>query len=376
MSGGALMWPHSGASSCAFSPETVESRSRELVKMSKIMNSPKRLARIAGVLYLLNAIFSSFALLFADRKVYVASNATTTARNLVAHAALVRMGVVADLIQATLWIFLAMTLYLLLKHVNRSAAGAMVVLVAIGTAIVCLNAVFRFESLRVATGHVGSAALGTAGSNALALLLLDTQHYGILIAQIFFGLWLLPLGYLAYRSGMFPKVLGIALIMGGACYLVDTFALFLVPSVGKAINGSIVIPAAIAEISMVAYLLVIGARTARPAVQAERECGGRGFVYSAPASEHFQQPACKPPATEMGRQKMALSGSRRHATTIRRVLASCVRRRPRRPPLPLAPAVTRYADRRRLPIVSPSLANLGGSSDGQRTDAPMVFIAQ
>ena len=243
--------------------------------------SPKRLARIAGVLYLLVAIFSGFALLFVDRKIYVAGNATTTAGNLVAHSGLVRAGFVADLIQATLWIFLAMALYLLLKHVNRSAAGAMVVLVAIGTAIVCLNAVFRFESLRVATGHVGSAALGTAGSNALALLLLDTQHFGVLIAQIFFGLWLVPLGYLAYKSGLFPKALGVLLIVGGACYLVDTLALFLVPNFSKTISTAIIIPSTIAEISMVVYLLVVGVRTTKPAVQAERECGGAG------------QPACE-----------------------------------------------------------------------------------
>ncbi len=66
------------------------------------------------------------------------------------------------------------------------------------------------------------------------LLLLDTQHYGILIAQIFFGLWLVPLGYLAYRSsGMFPKWLGVLLILGGVCYLVDLLAAFLVPDVGN-----------------------------------------------------------------------------------------------------------------------------------------------
>ena len=83
------------------------------------------------------------------------------------------------------------------------------------------------------------------------LLLLDTQHYGILIAQIFFGLWLVPLGYLAYKlSGMFPKWLGVLLIVGGVCYLVDLLALFLVPDIGQTIHTFIVIPSAIAEISI------------------------------------------------------------------------------------------------------------------------------
>jgi Domain of unknown function (DUF4386) len=237
------------------------------------MNSPKRLARIAGVLYLAVGIFGTFAEGFVDLKMYAASNAAATAGNVVANAGLVRMGVVADLFQATVWVFLGLTLYLLLKHVNKSVAMAMVVLVAIGAGITCLNAVFEFEGLRVATGAVNLAVLGTAGSNALVLLLLDTQHYGIFIAQIFFGLWLVPLGYLAYTSaGMFPKWLGVLLIVGGVCYLVDLLVLFLIPDFGQKITPDLpgthhtfvgVIAPAIAEISMVLYLLVIGVRTSQ-----------------------------------------------------------------------------------------------------------------
>jgi uncharacterized protein DUF4386 len=230
------------------------------MSMRSIASATRR-ARGAGVLYLLNGILGGFALLFVYARVYVPGDAATTARNLVANAGLVRMGVVADLIQATIWVFLALTLYQLLKHVNKSVASAMVVLVAIGAGILMLNEVFGFESLRVATGAVDLGSLGAAGSNALALLLVDAQHYGLLIAQIFFGLWLLPLGYLAYRSGWFPKALGVALIVGGACYLVDMLAAFLAPDVAKAIHGYVTLPSAIAELWMVGYLLVIGVKT-------------------------------------------------------------------------------------------------------------------
>ncbi len=225
------------------------------------MNSDKKTAKIAGVLYLLNGIFSGFAFAYVIGKVYVAGNAAATAANVVAHSGLVRIGVAADLFQATIWVFLAMTLYLLLKHVNKSAASTMVVLVAVGAAIVCLNDVFQFESLRIATDNAYAAAFGNAGSNALVLLLLDIHHYGFLIAQIFFGLWLVPLGYLAYKSGMFPKALGVALIAGGACYLLGMLAVFLIPDLGEKINTFITIPSAIAEIWMLGYLLVIGVRT-------------------------------------------------------------------------------------------------------------------
>ena len=229
-----------------------------------LTTSPKRLARIAGVLYLLVGIFGGFAQGFVYPKIYVAGDAATTAANLVANSGLVRMGVVADFFDNVIWVFLALILYRLLKQVNTSAARAMVVLVAIGASITMLNAVFEFEALRVATGAVNLSGFGAAGSSALALLLVDAQHYGLLIASIFFGLWLVPLGYLAYKSGWFPKALGVVLIVGGACYLVDMLAAFLLPDIGKAIHGYVNIVSAIAEIWMVGYLLVIGVKTSTP----------------------------------------------------------------------------------------------------------------
>jgi hypothetical protein len=228
------------------------------------MNSNKKTAKIAGVLYLLVGIFGGFSEGFVDPKMYVAGNAAATAGNVVANLELVRMGVVAHLLDATFFVFLAMTLYTLLQHVNKSVARAMLILVALATGIICLNAVFQFEGLRVATDSSYTAAFGIAGSNALVLLLLDTQHYGTLIAQVFFGLWLVPLGYLAYKSGLFHRWLGIVLVVGGICYLLDLLAAFLVPDIAQKIHAIVIIPSAIAEISMVFYLLIIGVKTQKP----------------------------------------------------------------------------------------------------------------
>lgn len=222
--------------------------------------SPKSLARLAGVLYLAVGIFGGFSEGFVDPKVYSAGNAAATTANVLANTGLVRLSVVAHLLDGTFFIFTALALYMLLQHVNKFVARTMLVLVALATGIICLNAVFQFEALRVATGAVNLAALGQAGSNAIVLLLLDTQHYGTLIAQVFFGLWLIPLGYLAYKSGMFAKWLGVLLIAGGICYLIDLFAAFLVPGFGQAIHPIVVIPSALAEISMVLYLLIVGVK--------------------------------------------------------------------------------------------------------------------
>jgi len=227
------------------------------------MESNKKAARIAGVLYLLVGIFGGFAEGFVDPKMYVAGNAAATTGNVVANAGLVRMGVVSHLLDGTFFVFVALVLYGLLRHVHRGAARAMLTLVVLAAGIICLNAVFQFEGLRVATDNSYFAAFGTAGSNALVLLLLDIQHYGTLAAQVFFGLWLVPLGYLAFKSGLFPKWLGIILISGGVCYLIDLFAAFLFPGFGQKIHGIVVIPSAIAEISMVLYLLIVGVKTGK-----------------------------------------------------------------------------------------------------------------
>jgi hypothetical protein len=223
-----------------------------------------RLARVAGLLYLTVAVFGGFAFGYVLTKVYVPGDAATTAASVLANANLVRLGVVADLLQATVLAFVAMALYRLLKHVNQNAAGSMVILVAIAAGIMCLNLVFQFAALLVATDASYVAAFGAQGANALVLLLLDIHHYGFLIAQIFFGLWLFPMGYLAYRSGMFPKALGGVLIVGGVCYLVDMLLLFLAPDFGAKTHAFLAIPPTIAEVWMVLYLLVKGVRVPAP----------------------------------------------------------------------------------------------------------------
>lgn len=225
-----------------------------------VATSHQRLARIAGVLYLIVGIFGGFAVGYVSPMLYVPGDAAATTAKVVGNADLVRIGVLADLLQATVFIFLAMTLFLLLNRVHRSAATAMVVIVAIATTIMCLDKVFQFAALRVATDPSYAAAFGFAGSNALVLLLLDIHNYGFLIAQIFFGLWLLPLGYLVYRSGMFPRALGAVLVVAGTSYLVDVLVAFVSPDMSKTIHGYLAIPPAIGEVWMLAYLLVFGVR--------------------------------------------------------------------------------------------------------------------
>jgi Domain of unknown function (DUF4386) len=232
------------------------------------MSSPKQLARIAGVFYLLVGIFGGFAEGFVDPKLYVAGNAAATAGNVVANSELVRMGVVAHLVDGVFFALTAMTLYLLLNHVQKNAARLMVLFVALAVGMICLNAVFLFEGMQVATDRSYASAFGVAGSSALVMVLLDIQHYGTLTAQVFFGLWLAPLGYLAYRSRLFPKALGVVLVLATISYLADSLTAFLLPNLELQIKPFLIVAPLVGEIWMVLYLLVKGMKSGQRAVRA------------------------------------------------------------------------------------------------------------
>lgn len=221
------------------------------------MEPEKRLARIAGSLYLVVAVLGGFAELFVRARIVVAGDGALTADNIRESATLFRLGFASDLLQATFFLFTAMALYLLLRHVNELVARAMVVIVSVSVGIICLNLLNQYVALQIATGE------SSVGSDALTGLFADMHAAGYLIAQIFFGLWLLPLGYLVSRSGFFPSAIGVLLAIGCFGYLVDTFVHFLAPGVAESVEPFLVAPAALGELSLVAYLLVKGVRIAR-----------------------------------------------------------------------------------------------------------------
>jgi hypothetical protein len=226
--------------------------------------SPKRLARIAGIFYLVVGITGGFSEGFVDPSLYVAGDAAATSANVVANEGLMRFGVIAHLTDAVFFLLTAVTLYLLLKHVGKHAARLMVVPVFIAAGIISISAVFTFVAMQVATDSSYETAFGPLGSSALVLLLLEIQHFTVLAAQVFFGLWLAPLGYLAYKSRLFPKALGIMLILATVSYLVDVVVAFLLPGLAEQIHIYLGIVPAIAEIWMVLYLLIVGVRSPRP----------------------------------------------------------------------------------------------------------------
>jgi len=224
----------------------------------------KRDARIAGLLYLLFAAPGPFCLLYVPDRIIVSGDAAATAANVLAHEMLLRTSVVIWLLGLALWIVMALALYRLFHGVSKALASLLVIFVAVSAGIGFLNELNNLAAILVLRGNEFSGPLTQPQREAMAMLFLRLHGQGHAVNEMFWGLWLLPLGYLAYKSGLFPKVLGVVLIVGGACYIVDMLAAFLVPDVGKAIHGYVTIPSAIAEVSMVLYLLVIGVKTATP----------------------------------------------------------------------------------------------------------------
>lgn len=228
------------------------------------MKSTQRLARTAGLFYLVVAVLGAFAHI-VRATVYVPGNATSTAAKVLENADLVRYSLVADLVQATFLVFVVLTLHRLLHRLGAQMARAMVLFVVIAVAVTTLNMVNQLGALLVATDPAYAAAFGVDGANSLVMLLLDLQHYGYLIAQIFFGLWLFPLGLLARRSGMFPRVIPALLVTASTLYLVDVALQFLAPSAAAAVNPALVSVFVLAEASLLVFLLAKGVLNREPA---------------------------------------------------------------------------------------------------------------
>ena len=222
------------------------------------MATPTNLARLAGVFYLLMGL-GVFAHLGVRAGVHVPGDAALTAANLAADPTLFRFALVADIAMAIAFVFVGVTLYVLFKHVDRHAAGALLVFVAVGAGMILTNLLLHQAALVVATDPTYSAV----GSDELVLLLLDLHADGYALAGVFFGLWLLPVGYLGYRYGVFPKVLSVLLLIAGASWIVDTLVGFAFPELPGVVHTMLTAPT-LAEFWLMAYLLIKGVRTPDP----------------------------------------------------------------------------------------------------------------
>jgi hypothetical protein len=213
------------------------------------MNSPKKTARIAGFLYL--AYFATF--FFADNGVHSTAvglavgfeDTAAIAHNIMTSEWLFRIGFTSFLLAAVFFLLSAWALYVLLKPVNKDLGEFAAMLLLSGADYL---KVFQADQLQ-----------------ALAILFLNLYKNGFMIAQIFFGAWLLPLGYLVYKSGFLPRILGILLIIDFFAILIWFFQFFLFPGY-EVISYLCLAESFIAEASLCLWLVIKGVKDQKPAL--------------------------------------------------------------------------------------------------------------
>ncbi|GAH07519.1 unnamed protein product, partial [marine sediment metagenome] len=185
-------------------------------------------------------------------------DAAATANNIVASESLFRLSIVSALILQTVNIFVVLLLYKLLKVVNKNHAVLMVVFFLVSVPITMLNELNQFAALLLSSGADYLTVFTADQLQALVPLFLNLHEYGILIAMIFWGLWLFPMGYLVFKSGFLPRILGVLLMIACFGYLITSFGSLLLPNFGETIIATIIGFTFYGEMFLALWLLIKG----------------------------------------------------------------------------------------------------------------------
>jgi hypothetical protein len=218
---------------------------------------------MAGLLYLIYIVFHVFADVIGRSKIIVYGDAAATAKNIMASAWQFRIGFMIDLFAAALFLLTAWALYMLLKPVNKNLALLFLLLNLGGVAIQCTSDLFLPASQLLLSGADYAKVFQADQLQALAMSFLYLYKNGFMIAQIFYGAWLFPLGYSVFKSGFLPRILGIVLMIHCATWLMTSLQFFLFPGF-QAITYVSYPLGFIAEFGLALWLLIMGAKEQKP----------------------------------------------------------------------------------------------------------------
>ena len=193
------------------------------------INLPENTARVAAFVFLIIFCLGMSTELFIRPGMIVPGDAAATVKNIAASEALFRLSLVSDMIRQVLLVLLPLILYKLLKPVNKTIASLMVLFSLISVPISILNELNHFAALLLTSGEDYLNVIDTDQLQALVMFFLDLRTYGTSISQVL-SVWVLLLGYLVFKSGFLPRILGILLMIGGFCYTVSAVLFFLFPN--------------------------------------------------------------------------------------------------------------------------------------------------
>jgi len=216
----------------------------------------KSTARLAGFTYLILVLTGIFYLVYAPQQIIVWDDAAATANYILNNEFFFRLWVVVGIISCTTFMILPFILYKLFESVNKTVAFIMVVLVVVSIPHSLANTISLLDMLTLLSGDQYLDTLGVEQIHTQMMLALKSYVNGIAIVKLFWGLWLFPFGYLAFKSNYLPKIFGIALMMGCFSYLIKFFGGLLFPAFD--IPGFVGYPSAFGEIGICLWLLIMG----------------------------------------------------------------------------------------------------------------------
>ena len=240
------------------------------------MHPLKKAARIAGAIYLSMVVTGPFSLIYVPNKLIVRGNAAVTADNILAHETMFRLAILADLIGAVIFICLGIALYKLLSGVSRTWAGLMIAFVLVSAAVGFLNTLNNIGALTLFRGADFLAVFDKPQRDALAYLFVRLHSQGILINEIFWGLWLFPFGLLVFRSGFLPRFIGVWLMINCFGYVaLSVTALFFADYYEAAFKWAQ--PVLFGELAIMLWLLIKGAKVPAAPSTLQPATGGLAF---------------------------------------------------------------------------------------------------
>ncbi len=225
------------------------------------MANRHRQTRLAGLFYLILVISGILTFMVLPGRLITWDDPAQTLASIQEHGQLYRWWIVTEVVMLLAFTFLPLALYRFLRPVHALAAALMVILVAISLPI---SFSYLIDKMHVLTLLGDDAYLQEADASLIQFEVMNhlrVYSNGIKLVQIFWGLWLLPFGYLVYRSGFLPRILGIFLMVGCLGYLVTFFGELLVEHYSGSLASTIAgIPASVGEIGICLWMLIMGAR--------------------------------------------------------------------------------------------------------------------
>jgi hypothetical protein len=214
-------------------------------------------ARMAGCLYLLNIAAGAFIYGFVRSTTITPGDADATAANILQHALLYRLGFVAGIVPVLCNVPLALIFYDLFKVVNRSLSALVAFFILVATAIESANLLNYYAPLIFLEGG-RSSAFKSEQLHAFAYMSLALNAIGFNVAVVFFAFYDLLIGYLVFRSGFLPRILGVLMAVAGLCYLTSSLASFLSPRFAAHLLPYVLMPSGAGELALCLWLLVMG----------------------------------------------------------------------------------------------------------------------